>query len=81
LRIKAKSNLGKIYTNIIYKMERGLMMLLHSVIIGLILYLIMLFGLKQPPAVAENRSLLAAALILIYMLLFGHGLPKMPMNI
>jgi len=57
------------------------MMLLHSVIIGLILYLIMLFGLKQPPAVAENRSLLAAALILIYMLLFGHGLPKMPMNI
>ena len=62
-------------------MERGLMMLLHSVIIGLILYLIMLFGLKQSQTVAENRSLLAAAVILIYMLLFGHGLPKMPMNI
>jgi hypothetical protein len=57
------------------------MMLLHAIIIGLILYLIMLFGLKQPNAVAENRSLLIAAIVLIYMLLFGHGLPKLPMNI
>ena len=57
------------------------MMLVHAVIIGLILYLIMLFGLKQSAQVAENRSLLIAAVVLIYMLLFGHGLPKMPMNI
>ena len=62
-------------------MERGLMMLLHAVIIGLVIYLIMLFGLKQQQTVAENRSLLIAAIVLIYMLLFGHGLPKMPMNI
>jgi len=51
------------------------MMLLHSVIIGIVLYVIMLFGLKQRPIVAENRSILLAALILIYMILFGHGLP------
>jgi hypothetical protein len=57
-------------------MERGLMMLLHSVIIGIVLYVIMLFGLKQRPVVAENRSILLAALILIYMILFGHGLPN-----
>ena len=56
-------------------MESGLMMLLHSVIIGIVLYVIMLFGLKQRPIVAENRSILLAALILIYMILFGHGLP------
>jgi len=56
------------------------MMLLHSVIIGLILYLIMLFGLKQTAEVAESRSLLIAAVVLIYMLLFGHGLPKMPIK-
>ncbi len=62
-------------------MERGLMMLLHSVIIGFILYLIMLFGLKQTAEVAESRSLLIAAVVLIYMLLFGHGLPKMPIKI
>ena len=62
-------------------MEGHWMMLLHSVIIGLILYLIMLFGLKQPAEVAETRSLLIAAVALIYMILFGHGLPKMPIKI
>jgi hypothetical protein len=36
----------------------------------------MVFGLKQKPVVAENRSILLAALVLIYMILFGHGLPK-----
>jgi len=61
-------------------MEGHWMMLLHSVIIGLILYLIMLFGLKQTAEVAESRSLLIAAVVLIYMLLFGHGLPKMPIK-
>ncbi len=57
-------------------MERGLMMLVHSVLIGLILYFIMFFVLKQSASVAENRSLLIAAVALIYMILFGHGLPK-----
>ena len=56
-------------------MERGLTMLLHALIIGIILYLIMVFILGQKPLVAENRSLLLAALALIYMILFGHGLP------
>ncbi len=57
-------------------MERGIMMLVHSLIIGIILYIVMVFGLKQKPVVAENRSILFAALVLIYMILFGHGLPK-----
>jgi hypothetical protein len=56
-------------------MERGLVMVLHSVIIGIILYLIMVLGLRQQANVAENRSILIAAGILIYMILFGHGLP------
>ena len=61
---------------IIYrKMENGRMMVLHSVIIGVVLYLFMIFILKQPQMVAENRSILIAAFILIYMILFGHGLP------
>jgi len=51
------------------------MMLLHSVIIGFILYIIMVFLLKQEKIVAENRSILLASVILIYMILFGHGLP------
>jgi hypothetical protein len=56
-------------------MEKGRMMLLHSAIIGILLYLFMIFILGQNQAVAENRSILLAALILMYMILFGHGLP------
>jgi len=57
-------------------MENGRTMLLHSVIIGIILYLLMIFILGQKQNVAENRSILIAALILAYMILFGHGLPS-----
>jgi hypothetical protein len=56
-------------------MERGLMMMLHALMIGIILYLVMVFGLNQPADVAEDRSVLLGALILVYMVLFGHGLP------
>ena len=56
-------------------METGRMMLLHSIIIGLVLYVIMVYGLKQRHVVAENRSLLLAAFVLIYMIVFGHSLP------
>jgi hypothetical protein len=56
-------------------MEAGRMMVLHSVIIGVLLYLFMVYILGQKQVVAENRSILLAALILAYMILFGHGLP------
>jgi len=51
------------------------MMLLHSIIIGVLLYLFMFFILGQKQIVAENRSVLLAAFVLVYMILFGHGLP------
>jgi ACR3 family arsenite efflux pump ArsB len=57
-------------------MENGLMMVVHSVIIGILLYLFMIYILRQKQIVAENRSVLIAALILVYMILFGHGLPS-----
>ena len=56
-------------------MEGGLTMLLHSVIIGLVLYVIMAFILKQKQEVAINRTLVISAVVLIYMVVFGHGLP------
>jgi hypothetical protein len=58
------------------KVERGLEMVLHSFIIGLILYMLMVFVLKQKEEVAENRSILISAFALIYMVVFGHGLPN-----
>jgi hypothetical protein len=57
-------------------METGLMMLMHSVIIGIILYLIMIYLLGQRQVVAENRSILLAAFVVIYMIMFGHGMPN-----
>jgi len=59
-----------------YIIEPGRNMLIHSVIIGILLYIFMIFILGQTPIVAENRSILLASIILIYMILFGHGLPK-----
>jgi hypothetical protein len=56
--------------------ERGIIMLLHSAAIGLILYIVMIYIFKQKEKVAENRSILIASVILIYMILFGHGMPK-----
>ena len=52
------------------------MMLMHSVIIGIILYLIMIYLFGQRQVVAENRSILLAAFVVIYMIMFGHGMPN-----
>ena len=51
------------------------MMMLHSVIIGILVFLFMIFILGQQNKVAERRSILIASVVLIYMLLFGHRLP------
>jgi hypothetical protein len=50
-------------------------MLVHSLVIGFILYIIMVFVLGQEKNVAENRSILISCVVLIYMILFGHGMP------
>jgi hypothetical protein len=56
-------------------MESGATMLFHSIVIGIVLYISMIFVLGQRQIVAENRSILISAFALIYMILFGHGLP------
>ena len=56
-------------------MESGRIMLLHAVIVGILAYLVMYFILRQSCSVAENRSIFIASVVLIYMMLFGHGLP------
>jgi hypothetical protein len=55
--------------------ESALMMVLHSFIIAVILFLVMVYGLKQDKTVAMNRSVLIGGIALVYMILFGHGLP------
>jgi ACR3 family arsenite efflux pump ArsB len=57
-------------------MESGATMLFHSIVIGVVLYVVMIFIFGQRQIVAENRSILISAVTLIYMILFGHGLPN-----
>jgi uncharacterized membrane-anchored protein len=56
-------------------MESAIIMVLHALIIGIVLYVIMLYVHRQSPVKAETRSVLLAAIVLIYMVLFGHKLP------
>jgi hypothetical protein len=55
--------------------ERGFTMFIHAAFIGAVLYFSMVYLLKQSPEVAEDRSILLAAFILVYMVMFGHGAP------
>ena len=60
--------------------ERGLEMVAHSAMIGIVLYFLMTVMLKQPQRVAEDRSIAIAGVVLVYMVVFGHGLPT-PTNV
>jgi TRAP-type C4-dicarboxylate transport system permease small subunit len=55
--------------------ERGAIMFAHSALIGIAIYLVMRFIFNQPALVAEDRSIVIAAFVLIYMVMFGHGMP------
>lgn len=56
-------------------MEEVLNHVLHAFIITIFLYILMKFLLKQSEKMALNRSIIIGASALIYMILFGHGLP------
>jgi hypothetical protein len=55
--------------------ERGAVMLAHSAMIGIAIYLMMRFVFNQSQFVAEDRSIVIGAFVLIYMIMFGHGMP------
>jgi len=52
------------------------MMLFHSLLIMLLSFVIMRYVLGQSSRVAEDRSVLLGGVALVYMVLFGHGLPN-----
>lgn len=56
-------------------MEGALNHVFHAFILTIFLYVIMKFILKQSQTMALTRSILIGAVALIYMILFGHGLP------
>jgi hypothetical protein len=61
-------------------MESGFTMVIHSIVITAVLYVLMVYLLKQSVPVATDRSILIGAVILIYMVLFGHSFPPAQIN-
>ena len=57
-------------------MDNGLMMVVHSLVIALVIFVILFLILKQSKHVAIDRSIFVGSLVLLYMILFGHGLPN-----
>ena len=55
--------------------ERGAVMLAHSAMIGIVIYMMMRYVFNQSALVAEDRSIVIGAFVLIYMVMFGHGMP------
>ena len=55
--------------------ERGVVMLAHTAMIGIAIYLMMRYVFNQSALVAEDRSVVIGAFVLIYMVMFGHGMP------
>ena len=62
-------------------MDHPLLHVLHAAILAIILFIIMRFVLGQSQHMALNRSILIGAIAIIYMILFGHGLPTRIRNI
>jgi ABC-type phosphate transport system permease subunit len=57
-------------------MENALTMVGHSVIIGLVAYIIMVYLLTQLHNKALNRSVLIGSLACAYMIIYGHDFPS-----
>ena len=52
------------------------MMVFHMLLIVLALYVVMRYVLGQSPRMAEDRSVLLGGVALVYMVLYGHGMPR-----
>jgi len=56
-------------------MERPLIMILHSIFLAFMLYIILIYIFNQNYIIAETRSVFWGGVMLIYMIMFGHGPP------
>lgn len=50
--------------------------LVHASFVVAVAYLVMVYALKQSSATAATRSVALGSVVLSYMLVFGHTLPK-----
>ena len=61
-------------------MSESMEHILHSVILGVVLYLGMVYGLGQNKEKACSNSTVIAAVALIYMVMYGHSFPPGKLN-
>jgi len=54
--------------------------ILHSILLGVVLYFAMVYLLKQSKEKACARSTILASVALIYMVMFGHSFPPVKIN-
>ena len=57
--------------------ESPTMMVIHGGLFALLAYFVMIYLLKQPAGMAEKHSVMIGLLVAMYMVLFGHKLPKL----
>ena len=61
-------------------MSNSMEHILHSIILGVVLYLGMVYGLGQNKETACSRSTVIASVALIYMVMYGHDFPPGKLN-
>tara|TARA_B100001287_G_C22555450_1_gene468881 strand:+ start:639 stop:839 length:201 start_codon:yes stop_codon:yes gene_type:complete len=61
-------------------MGKSMEHVLHAAVLTFVLYLGMVYLLKQNKEMACSRSILLGSLSLVYMVLFGHSVPPSGLN-
>ena len=56
--------------------ESSLNMILHSFVVGVVVYIFLVYGMGKQMLQSIDISILFGALSLIYMVVFGHNLPS-----
>jgi hypothetical protein len=60
--------------------ESSLTMVLHAVVIGIVVFIALVYGVKHPKDKSVDKSVLLAAIALAYMVVFGHNMPSRDIN-
>ena len=58
-------------------MERPSTHALHGIMLAILAYFAMTMIMKQSASVAERRSVMLGAVSTLYMLMYGHSVPKL----
>lgn len=62
-------------------MDAHFQMIIHSLLIAIVVYFLMVQFMGVPEFVAQTRATLVFAASVAYMTLWGHGLPSWPVSV